>query len=115
MNAIMDRHLEIANFARVSNWRGRSGRLYALVASALDDFNLSGSELYVIAKENRVQWVGSAIDLVEDHASRARFRRALADADAVFHVPNPAGEVERMTLIWDLEAATPFNGLTVSH
>jgi hypothetical protein len=115
MNAIMDRHLELANFARVSNWRGRSGRFYALVAAALDDFNLDGSDLYVITRNDRVQWVGSAVDLVEDPSSRARFRHALAQADSVFHLPAPTGPVDRLSLIWDLEAATPANGLTVTH
>jgi hypothetical protein len=113
MNAIMERRLDIASFARVTNWRGRSGRFYALVAAPLDDFSLDGTDLYVIAHGSRVEWIGSASDLVEDPQSRACFRLALATADAVFHLAAPENDIERLTLIWDLEGASPVNGLSV--
>jgi hypothetical protein len=61
-----------------------------------------------------VLWVGAAADLVADPVSRARFRLAMDCADRVFHVEAQANEVERLTIIWDLEAAEPAIGLSAA-
>ena len=63
------------------NWRGRSGRFYALEPLRLEDFSFKGDELYLIALGRHVMWAGGAADLVEDYVSRARFRLAMDCAD----------------------------------
>ena len=103
-----------SSFAQVCNWRGASGRLYALTPDQIDAFALSGTDLYVVAEGPSVSWVGSAGDLIGDATSRARFRQAMQHADAVFHTIAPTGDVERMTLAWDLESAQPVIGLSAA-
>jgi len=99
---------------RAVSWRGRSGRLYALTPRRLEDFSLAGDELYLVALGNVVLWIGSAAELIEDAHSRARFRLALDCADRVFRVEQGGDALERMTVIWDLEAAEPVSGLSAA-
>ena len=68
------------------NWRGGSGRFYALEPLALDAFTFRGDELYLVALGHHVLWAGAASDLVEDAVSRARFRLAMDCADRAFRV-----------------------------
>lgn len=96
------------------NWRGRSGRFYALAPLRLEDFSFSGDGLYLIALGPHVLWAGGSADLVEDAVSRARFRLAMECADRVFHVEVSADQVERLTVLWDLEGAEPVLGLSAA-
>lgn len=96
------------------NWRGRSGRFYALEPLRLDDFSFKADELYLIALGPHVMWAGGAADLVEDPMSRARFRLAMDCADRVFHVETSADAIERLTVVWDLEGAEPIIGLSAA-
>lgn len=114
MVPVLDKRLSLPSFSRPVNWRGRSGRYYALSPERLEDFLLRGNELYLIARGTLVLWAGSASDVIGDPQSRARFRLALTCADRVFHVESSADDVERMTVIWDLEGATPVNGLNAA-
>jgi hypothetical protein len=59
-------------------------------------------------------WAGGAADLVDDPVSRARFRLAMDCADRVFHVEASADQIERLTVVWDLEGAEPVLGLHVA-
>jgi hypothetical protein len=99
---------------RQVNWRGRSGRFYALVPLRLHDFSLRDGELYLVALGNHVLWAGSADDIVKDSTSRARFRLALDCADRAFLVGAGTDEVERLTTIWDLEGAEPVTGVVAA-
>ena len=99
---------------RQVNWRGRSGRLYALSPEHLEDFALRNNDLFLIARGSLVLWAGAADDVIHDPQSRARFRLALDCADRVFHVDAGADQVERMTTVWDLEGAEPVAGLTAA-
>lgn len=99
---------------RFINWRGRSGRFYALTPLRLHDFALRDDELYLVALGNLVMWAGSAEDIVKDSGSRARFRLALDCADRAFLVGVNGDEVERMTTIWDLEGAEPVTGVAAA-
>ncbi|MDP1732710.1 MAG: hypothetical protein Q8L54_16350 [Devosia sp.] len=101
-------------FGRQVNWRGRSGRLYALAPLRLEEFALRNSDLFLIARGSLALWAGSADDVINDTASRARFRLALDCADRVFHVDAGDDEIERMTVVWDLEGAEPVAGLTAA-
>ena len=114
MASAAERLVGSRSFAQICNWRGASGRLYALTPDAIDAFALSGSDLYVVAEGASVVWVGSSGDLINDAASRARFRQAMRHADAVFHMAGAVGDVERMTLAWDLEGAVPVTGLSAA-
>ncbi len=114
MVPVFDRDVMPEGMARPVNWRGRSGRYYALAPRRLEDFSFSGDELFLIALGPMVLWVGAAADLVADPVSRARFRLAMDCADRVFQVDARADEVERLTIIWDLEAAEPSTGLNAA-
>jgi hypothetical protein len=96
------------------NWRGRSGRFYALEPLALDAFTFRGDELYLVALGHHVLWAGAASDLVEDAVSRARFRLAMDCADRAFRVEASPDAVERLTVVWDLEGAEPVLGLSAA-
>jgi len=110
----LDRTLLDAASAHPVNWRGRSGRFYALEQQRLESFSFHGDELYLIALGPHVLWAGGAADLVEDAMSRARFRLAMDCADRVFRVETSTDPVERLTVIWDLEAAEPIIGLNAA-
>lgn len=110
----MDRRIAQQGLARPLNWRGRSGRFYALTAERLDDFALRNDELYLITLGRHVLWAGSSSDVVNDPSSRARFRLALDCADRVFHVQSSGDDIERMTIVWDLEGAEPALGLSAA-
>jgi hypothetical protein len=99
---------------RQVNWRGRSGRFYALTPERLDSFALTTSGLYLLARGTVPVWVGSADDVINDAPSRARFRLALEAADRAFLVDVEEDEVGRMTTIWDLEGAEPVTGLSAA-
>lgn len=114
MVPVLDKRLTQPPFARPVNWRGRSGRFYALTPEPLDGFSLEGNELYLVARGSMVLWAGSSADVIGDAQSRARFRLALTCADRVFHVEAGEDDVERMTVVWDLEGATPVAGLSAA-
>jgi hypothetical protein len=114
MLAITDFEPFIQSAPQSVNWQGRSGRLYALSSLRLADFALSNTELCLITRGRNVLWVGSASEVIGDQSSRARFRLALDGADRAFVLPAPGDEVTRMTLIWDLEGATPVAGMSAA-
>ena len=114
MVPVLDKRLSQPSFSRPVNWRGRSGRFYALSPERLDDFSLRNNELYLIARGSLVLWAGSSADVIGDAQSRARFRLALTCADRAFHVEAGEDDVERMTVIWDLEGAAPVTGLSAA-
>jgi hypothetical protein len=114
MGLSVERRVLQPAFGRQVNWRGRSGRLYALSPERLEDFALRSNDLFLIARGSLVLWAGSADDVINDTASRARFRLALDCADRVFHVDAEDDEIERMTVVWDLEGAEPVAGLSAA-
>jgi hypothetical protein len=114
MVPMLDRRLALPSFSRPVNWRGRSGRFYALSPEPLEHFSLRTGELYLIARGTLVLWAGSSDDVIGDPQSRARFRLAIAAADRAFHVEASGDDVERMTVVWDLEGATPVTGLSAA-
>ena len=114
MVPVLDKMLAQPPFARPVNWCGRSGRFYALTAEPLDGFSLRDNELYLVARGSVVLWVGSSTDVIDSHESRARFRLALTCADRAFHVEAGEDDVERMSIVWDLEGATPVTGLSAA-
>jgi hypothetical protein len=103
-----------AAFQRTVSWRGKSGRAYPLTLHRLDDFLLRTGTLYVVANGAMVLWVGTDADVINDQQSRARFRLAIDCADRVFSLDAPLDDVEKMTLVWDLEGAEPEAGLSAA-
>lgn len=99
---------------RQVNWRGRSGRFYALTPERLDSFDLTISGLHLLARGTVPMWVGSAHDVIHDADSRSRFRLALEAADRAFLVDAEDDELSRMTVVWDLEGAEPVTGLSAA-
>ena len=114
MGPSVEKRLVQHAFARPVNWRGRSGRLYTLSPERLDDFALRNNDLFLVARGQLPLWAGSADDVIHDAQSRARFRLALDCADRVFHVDAGGDEIERMTVVWDLEGARPEAGLSAA-
>jgi hypothetical protein len=114
MMAIAERRFASQVLPRQVNWRGRSGRFYALIAERLDSFALTTTGLHMLARGGVPMWVGSAHDVIHDAASRARFRLALEAADRAFAVDAADDELARMTVVWDLEGAEPVSGLSAA-
>jgi len=114
MVAISDRRVSAPVLPRQVNWRGRSGRFYALMPDRLESFMLERGRLYLLARGSVPVWVGTADDVIHDAPSRARFRLALAAADRVFAVDGDTDEVTRMTTVWDLEGAEPVSALSAA-
>jgi hypothetical protein len=100
--------------SRQVNWRGRSGRFYALLPERFETFALAPDGLYLLARGTLPMWVGSADDVIHDAQSRSRFRLALEAADRAFAVQADADELSRMTIVWDLEGAEPVSGLSAA-
>jgi hypothetical protein len=99
---------------RQVNWRGRSGRVYALAPEHLDGFALRGDAVHLLALGSNVLWVGGADEVINDAPSRARFRLALDCADRAFELAADGDGVARMTIVWDLEGAEPLAGLSAA-
>ncbi len=114
MMAVAERFDELKASSQATNWRGRSGRFYALTPVAMAQFSVAGPGLYLLAAQGRVLWVGTADDLVADAVLRARFRAALSTAEQAFALPLPDSDVDRMTMAWDLEDAEPVSGLSLT-
>jgi hypothetical protein len=114
MASLAERRITALSPPRQVNWRGRSGRFYALTPERLDAFALSTDALYMLARGTLPMWVGSAYDVIHDAASRSRFRLALEAADRAFVVEAAADELSRMTIVWDLEGAEPVTGLSAA-
>lgn len=112
--AVAERFEDLREAAAATNWRGRSGRFYALLPLPVDAFALEGDGLYLLARGADVLWVGTAAEVIAEAARRAAFRTALRVANAAFHVALPQGEIERMTIAWDLEGAEPLVGLRLT-
>ncbi len=112
--AFAERRHSVSMPLRQVNWRGRSGRFYALVAERFDSFALTSDGLYMLARGTVPMWVGSAHDVIHDSESRSRFRLALEAADRAFLVDAESDELTRMTLVWDLEGAEPVTGLSAA-
>jgi len=114
MASLAERRITALSPPRQVNWRGRSGRFYALTPERLDAFALSTDGLYMLARGTLPMWVGSAHDVIHDAASRSRFRLALEAADRAFAIEAGADELARMTVVWDLEGAEPVTGLSAA-
>ncbi len=114
MMAVAERFDELRGTAEATNWRGRSGRFYALKALPVDAFALVGSDLFLLARGPDVLWVGLEAEVVGDAAVRAAFRAALRVANAAFRIAAPESEIDRLTMAWDLEDAEPVIGLSLT-
>lgn len=112
--SVSDRRYSAVTVARQVNWRGRSGRIYALLSERMESFALLGAGLYLLARGSVPLWVGSAEDVIHDAPSRSRFRLALEAADRAFAVEAEGDELSRMTIVWDLEGAEPVAGLSAA-
>ena len=114
MAAVANRRMSSLAAPRQVNWRGRSGRFYALTPERMDSFALATEALYMLARGPVPMWVGSAQDVIHDPDSRSRFRLALEAADRAFVVEAGEDDLSRMTVVWDLEAAEPVTGLSAA-
>jgi hypothetical protein len=112
--AFAERRFSVSVPPRQVNWRGRSGRFYALTPERLDSFDLTIAGLHLLARGTVPMWVGSAHDVIHDTDSRSRFRLALEAADRAFVVDTDGDELSRMTVVWDLEGAEPVTGLSAA-
>ena len=111
---LAERRFAVQAPARQVNWRGRSGRFYALTTERLDCFRSDDPGPPLLARGTVPMWVGSADDVINDAQSRSRFRLALEAADRAFLVEAGGDELSRMTTVWDLEGAEPVTGLSAA-
>lgn len=114
MASLAERRTTALPLPRQVNWRGRSGRFYALTPERLETFMLATQSLYLLARGTLPMWVGSAHDVIHDAESRSRFRLALATADRAFQVEAEGDQLSRATVVWDLEGAEPVTGLSAA-
>jgi hypothetical protein len=114
MMILAERRLLAQSPMRQVNWRGRSGRFYALATERLETFSLATGVLHLLARGAVPIRVGSADDVIKDAQSRARFRLALEAADRAFRVETAGDDLSRMTTVWDLEGAEPVTGLSAA-
>ena len=114
MASFAERRISALPLPRQVNWRGRSGRFYALTPERLESFALATDGLYLLARGTLPMWVGSAHDVIHDPQSRSRFRLALEAADRAFAVETAGDDLSRMTVVWDLEGAEPVSGLSAA-
>jgi len=114
MVSLADRRFGGMQAPRPVNWRGRSGRFYALTPERFETFALADDSLHMLARGTLPMWVGSAYDVIHDAASRSRFRLALEAADRAFAVQGGEDDLSRMTIVWDLEGAEPVTGLSAA-
>lgn len=101
-------------FSQLINWQGGSGRAYATVGEAVDQFVLDDAGIYILVVAGRAAWVGTAQNLIEDHVSRTKFRTSILNASIALRVSNPADETERMCLTFDLETGHQIAELTAA-
>jgi hypothetical protein len=111
MMVLAERFEDLQATARATNWRGRSGRFYALTPLPIDRFGLVGDDLFLLARGPDVLWVGSEAEVVGDAARRAGFRAALRFANGAFRITPPDNAIDRMAMALDLEGAEPVVGL----
>ena len=114
MASLQDRRISAFVPPRQVNWRGRSGRFYALTPVRMETFALATEGLYLLARGPIPMWVGGADDVIHDAPSRARFRLALEAADRAFVVEDDSDELSRLATVWDLEGAEPVSGLSAA-
>jgi hypothetical protein len=91
-------------------WRGQSGRHYSLSLEQYDDFYLEESMLYMLTSGDVPLWVGSALDLIEDPASRLKFKKAMKSCSNVYRCQMQDAAIPSQHTIWDLE-----NGQVAGH
>lgn len=102
--------------APVVSWRGGSGRSYVLQTEDVSSFSLAGDDLYVLARDEGVDWVGTGGDIIADSLSRARFRVALACCTSVLRLADtPRDDAERNRTAWDLENGHPVPALSLAR
>jgi len=114
MMAVAERFEDLRAAAEATNWRGRSGRYYALTPLPVEHFALDSDGLYLLARGQDVLWVGTESEVVGDAARRAAFRTALRVANAAFRIAPPDTEIDRMTMAWDLESAEPAGAVRLA-
>lgn len=91
-------------------WTGRSGRRYAMTRERSASAALAPARLYALEDHGVIRWAGTAEDLIGDHVSRERFRRAVAEGAQMFSLAAPADPLTAMTLAWDLDGSRHFSG-----
>src|SRR3569623_252885 len=66
MASFAERRISALPLPRQVNWRGRSGRFYALTPERLESFALATDGLYLLARGTLPLWVGTARDVIHD-------------------------------------------------
>ncbi|MCD7061292.1 hypothetical protein [Pelagibacterium xiamenense] len=111
---MIDRQNEIADMtgaeSQVVLWTGRSGRRYTMMRERGDAVAMAPAKIYLLSVGDVIRWAGTAGDLIDDHASRARFRQASARGAQMLSMPAPEDELARMTLVWDLDGMPHYPG-----
>jgi len=108
----MSKSIQVQNTQKsnlLTNWQGRSGRMYALSKTELSELNMAGNQLCLLSKitdsGEDALWVGTGDNLIHDEPSRRAFLRSVHVADCAYVLLLEPHEMPPLTMIWDLEAA----------
>jgi hypothetical protein len=104
------KHVDSLGMAGSVEWTGRSGRHYWLLPSTPSDLHVADDSICLLTAMTeggeKVVWSGTAQTLIAEPASRNLFRAALKRAATGYSMRAPSDEVDRMTILWDLESAS---------
>lgn len=104
------KHVETLGEAGTVEWTGRSGRHYWLSPASPADLYVADDTICLLTAMTgageMVVWSGTAKSLIGDPSSRNLFRAALPRAASAYRMRAPRDEIDRMTILWDLESAS---------
>jgi len=107
-------HLSMSRLEPI-HWLGGSNSCYQGTRLHVDRFVLDDESIYLLVECERALWVGDARDLIDDMASRSRFRSAIVKASIAVQLPAPRNDLQRMWLIADLQTGRLAQGAATAN
>lgn len=102
--------VEVKTEAGTVPWTGRSGRRYWLTPASPADVQVTDDTICLLAVMadggESALWTGTAETLISDPASRNLFRAVLPRASAAYVMKAPEDEIDRLTVLWDLDTSS---------
>lgn len=112
------KHVDSLGQAGSVEWTGRSGRHYWMMPSHPADLYVADDCICLLTAISeggeKVVWSGTAQTLIAEPASRNLYRAALKRASSGYSMRAPIDEVDRMTILWDLESASRLSVATAA-
>lgn len=100
---LMNRYTKITTSDSSSKlWFAGSGRCFKTEIEPMETVNFVDGRIYILVKDGSALWVGTEHELIEDQASRGRYRVAANDAAQILSLDAPEDPVQQVCLIADL-------------